>query len=499
MKEHSTITTASGPELSQTDAAQNVKTQAGSTEATAPAAADPLVATGVEQIPLVPGAGASPKMSSSPTPMAASTNVVVGDPEPVVAKPVVKIIGIQEIVRSKTGITSWKPPFEAAEGSESGIQAIVERAESVRSPLDATPVPTGTTPYGTTDELFTRLQEAIAAQTFLPTQTSSLLTYWTISTWFSDGLSLAPGLVIVAPEFEGDRVLRTLRSFCRYPLMLTRAEVSSLKKVNWYTTPTLLFYDPNVTKQMATILGCTTSRSYMVGDADGYKDFYGPKAIYVGEEVSVDRIPRSSLQVRLQPTAPASATQHSLPLTEAAVQNLQNQLLRYRLKNLVKVYHSDFDASALTSDTRAVANALGACIVDSPELQSKLVSLLRPIESQRQADRSTCIEAVTLEATLNLCHQSKAQILVGEIATEVNRIAQARGERLHYSAETIGHRLKKVGLSTRRLGKAGKGLAMDLATMARIHELASVYGDVGLEQDENNLHCPLCTENKCLM
>jgi hypothetical protein len=117
-------------------------------------------------------------------------------------------------------------------------------------------------------------------------------------------------------------------------------------------------------------------------------------------------------------------------------------------------------------------------------------------QAQDQADRSTGIEAVTLEATLNLCHQSKAQILVGEIANEVNRIAQARGERLHYSAETIGHRLKKVGLSTRRLGKAGKGLAMNLATMTRVHYLAAVYGGVGLDQDKNNLHCPLCTERK---
>lgn len=75
-------------------------------------------------------------------------------------------------------------------------------------------------------------------------------------------------------------------------------------------------------------------------------------------------------------------------------------------------------------------------------------------------------------------------------------MAEARAERLHYSAETFGHQLKKIGLSTRRLGKAGKGLAMDLATTARIHELASVYGDVGLEQDESNLHCPLCIEKK---
>lgn len=88
------------------------------------------------------------------------------------------------------------------------------------------------------------------------------------------------------------------------------------------------------------------------------------------------------------------------------------------------------------------------------------------------------------------------ELFVGEIANEVNRIVQARGERLHYSAETIGHRLKKIGLSTRRLCKVGKGLVMDLATMTRAHELAAAYGGIGLEQDENNLHCLLCFENK---
>jgi len=121
--------------------------------------------------------------------------------------------------------------------------------------------------------------------------------------------------------------------------------------------------------------------------------------------------------------------------------------------------------------------------------------LLTPVESQRQVDRATGLEAVTLEATLSLAHQGKAQVYVGEIAAELNQIMHARGECLRYSAETIGHCLKKIGLSTRRLGKGGKGLVMDLATTTRAHELAPAYG-VGLEPDENNLHCPLCTETK---
>jgi hypothetical protein len=279
-------------------------------------------------------------------------------------------------------------------------------------------------------------------------------------------------------------------------MMLTRADIPSLQKLNWHTTPTVLFYDPNISKQMVTTLGCTSTRGYLINDGGEYKDFFGPKALFLGGEVSFDRIPRCSLLVRLQPTASARATQHSLRAIEAVVQDLQNQLLRYRCKNLVRVYNSDFDAPILTTETRAIANALGACVIDSPELQLQLISLLTPVENQRQADRSTSLEASTLEATLNLAHAGKAQILVNEVANEVNRIAIARGERLHYSAETIGHRLKKIGLVTRRLGRAGKGLVMDLATMTRAHELAVVYGGAGLEQDETNRHCPLCTGNK---
>jgi hypothetical protein len=404
---------------------------------------------------------------------------------------VVRISGITEIGRDgkTSGITSWKPPFEVEKRFEASFEEIFNRAESVRIPMDAVPVPTGSTPYGTTDELFDRLQKAIAVQACLSERASLLLAYWTLSTWFPDALSLAPGLAIVGPGYEGDLVLCALRNFCRYPLMLTRADISSLKNVNWKTTPTLLFYNPYVTKHMTSLLSCTATRGHLVSDAGYYRDFFGPKALYLGEEVSADRIPLCSVQVNVFPTATACATERAPRLTELEVQDLQNMLLRYRLKNLVRVYHSDFDASVLTSDTRAIANALGACIVDSPALQSELIALLTPFENQRQADRSTSLEAITLEAILNLAHAGKAQILVAEVATEVNRIARARGERLLYSAETIGHQLKKVGLVTRRLGKTGKGLVLDLATMTRAHELAAVYG-VGLDQEENRREQP---------
>jgi hypothetical protein len=490
MQEASTSTTAGGSSLLQAGSDLNVD----SAESNAPAAnaADGPSRGPEEESPQGTVGVAAHDVSSAGRETCASHSPA--------ANPVVRVSGLKEIGRDgKTSrINSWKLPFQVEKGLEASFVEICERAESLRDPLHSIPLPTGVARFESTIELFGRLQDAIAEQAPVPAHTSALLCFWTLSTWFNDALVFAPGLVIVGPAHEGDLVLRALRNYCRYPLMLTRADVSSLQKVSWESTPTLLFYDPNVSKQMASILTCSASRGYMVGCAEGYKDFYGPKAIYVGQEAPVDRTPRCYLQVSVNP-ANAGTRKLAVSSSESTVQTLQNQLMMYRQKNLVKVYHSQFDATVLTSETRAITNALGACLVDAPNLQSELIGLLTPVESQRQADRATSFEAVTLEAALNLAHAGKAQIFVGEVTKEVNCIVEARGERLRFSAEKIGHLLKKVGLVTRRLGKSGNGLVLDLATLTRVHELATVYGGVGLDRDEMNLHCSLCAEIKSLM
>jgi hypothetical protein len=382
---------------------------------------------------------------------------------------------------------------------EPSIAQFENRAYWRLVPFDGSPTPTKGESYGTTEGLFSRLQQAIVEQAGVSEDCSALLTFWTISTWFSDALSLAPGLAIVGPPHEGDRLLRTLTNFCRNPLLLWRANLAPMKRAEWETTRTLLFFDPCLTRQMAAMLGCTTRPGYRLGynagDQQRYRDFFGPKAVYLGEQVSADRIPRCSLVVNLSPTT-GSPTEREAQSHELVMQQLQNQLLYYRLRNLLHAYNSDFRASELTSDTAAIANALGTCIVDAPELQAKLISLLTPVEDQQKTDRSTGIEGTTIEATLNLCHRGKDQILVGEIATEVNALAKQRSERLTYSAEKIGHTLKRLGLSTRRLGKAGKGLLMDPVTISRLHDLAAMHGGAGLDACETNLNCPLCATKK---
>jgi hypothetical protein len=47
-----------------------------------------------------------------------------------------------------------------------------------------------------------------------------------------------------------------------------------------------------------------------------------------------------------------------------------------------------------------------------------------------------------------------------------------------------------------QVDQAGNGLTLDQPTKIHIHEVAAAYpGEDSIEKDEN-LHCPLCTQNE---
>jgi hypothetical protein len=481
-------------DLAETGSAPNVNPASRLTEASVREATDPVARAGEKKQLTIGGAGTG--TSSNPARLTvADAKPDAGQSDDRLANEAVQVKGIVEIARgSKAKLMICTPPFDVERGSEPGFLQMIERAQLLREPFTGTPVPTCAAPYGSTDDLIHRIQKEIAAQTLLSASTSSLLSFWALSTWFHDALPLAPGLIITGPAFEGDVVLRTLRSFCRYPVLLTRADTSTLKRLIWVTPPTLLFFDPNISKQMVTIVGCSTSRGYLIESEGKNRDFYCPKAIYLGEQAPLDRMPHCSLHVHLNPAR--TAVSKIAPSLESIAQSFQNQLLEYRLKNLARVYNANFEVpTMITPETGAIVRALGACIVGSVQLPSELISLFGSVADQQRADRSTSPQAVTLEAILNLAHAGRATILVAEIAAEASGINHARGGRLDYSAEAVGHALKKVGVSTRRLGKAGKGLEMDSPTMTQLHELAAGYG-VGSEHNEENLRCPWCAEPK---
>jgi hypothetical protein len=144
----------------------------------------------------------------------------------------------------------------------------------------------------------------------------------------------------------------------------------------------------------------------------------------------------------------------------------------------------EFAPLGLSGETRAIANALGSCIVEAPRLQTQLVALLKAQARQQVADRFGGDEALVTGAALALCRPDKSEFFVKEIAAEANRLVEARGETRKISPETAGHKLKKVGMFTRRLGQSGNGLTLNQATRTRLYEIAASYlGEDSIPED----------------
>lgn len=461
--------------------------------------------------PEEPGTPA-PVLPQNDTPEATASNADAGpenqaasdapsSPETPATTPITKVDGIPEWVRTTTGkLKNIQCRYSLPPDEASLFEKSRARAEYTRHPWETMLVPTGYAAYGTTEELFARIKLAIAEQTHLSDKDNALITLWVFSTWFHDVLSIAPGLVITGPAHEGDAVLRALYAFCYHPVLVAGMTGAALSSIQWDKKPTLLIFEPNLSRRLAALLCSSTRRGYMAlrtvpGASRSAFDYYGSKAIYAGEDPPIRAMLQHCVHINALP-ASGVYTEHMAPISEKMTQSLQNQLLRYRWEHLPEVSKLELSAAGFSPDFNAIASALGECIVDAPDLQNELVLLLTPYSEQQIAERLDDLGTLSVGAALALCHQGKDQILINEIAAEVNRVLKDRGEKIQYSPEKVGHRMKKAGLFSQRVSAAGNGFFLDHATRVRIHELATAYGCVGLTDNKENLHCSLCKQNK---
>jgi hypothetical protein len=221
---------------------------------------------------------------------------------------------------------------------------------------------------------------------------------------------------------------------------------------------------------MAALLDASNKPGYFVSSGKDVWQFYGAKCIYLGEDGN-ERVvgPRS---IHIHAGRNASAAVRPLPANEV-VQDLQNQMLYYRLVAHGRVASSNFRGARLLPELCALAQVLAAPFEGDPELQKGIVELLKELDEQVRVDRSCGLSAVVLRAVLWYCHQpDQQQVFVREIASTANQIYSEEGESLKSSNEAVGHLLKNLGLYTRRLGNAGRGLMLDKATQSRAHELS---------------------------
>jgi hypothetical protein len=304
----------------------------------------------------------------------------------------------------------------------------------------------------------------------LPEKQCLLLAHWSIATWFADFLPFIPSMVITGPAAAADLLLRTLVAVCRRPLLLADASPAVLSALPLAgLMPTLLMREPQMNKRMVALLGASSQPGYFLRGNKDFQQFYCAKCVYIGEHANHQLLTPDSIHIHAGGNSLRSLT--PLP-TEDVIQDFQDRLLLYRILRHDDVASSKFLAVRFRPEVCAIAQVLGASTADLG-LRNGIVELLREHDEQSRVDRATGQDGTVLKAVLRHCHQpDQQQVFVREIAATANQIYSDDGEALKITNETVGHVLKNLGLYTRRLGNAGRGLVLDKATQARVHELS---------------------------
>jgi hypothetical protein len=356
--------------------------------------------------------------------------------------------------------------------------------ELIRTSLSQIPVPQlGKQPYGSTRELLQTLGGFFQKHGPCSEPNTQLLAYWVLSSWFTDCLPFGCNRA-----GAGSRVLLLLLScVCRLPFLLAAVGPAAFASLPMEFTPTLLIREPELNKRMADLLRASAQRNCVTVGPRGVRDLYCAKAVFVRAYGDVALLGPYTVHIELAPKPDLVFRGERLPSREE-IQKLQNSLFTYRIFNNTEVVKSDFDA-ALSPNTRAVARVLGACIVGERALQAELLPLLTN-QDEKLIKHTADLEGTVLEALLLHCHQQQSKSLVREITKTVNQIYEERGERLKATVEEVGHKLKSLGLLTRRLGSAGRGLKFNEETQLLVHERAYAHQVISPDdRDEGCTHC----------
>ncbi len=335
-------------------------------------------------------------------------------------------------------------------------------------------LPTGIKEFGSTQELFFSIQALLKKHVPMPTRDHSLLSYWAMATWFPDFLPFLPSLAVTGTPSAADFLLQTLVAVCRRPILLAEVSPAALSALPiGELMPTLLIRELQISKRMAALLDASTQPGYLVSSGKDFQQFYCPKCIYLGEHAE-DQL-RSAHNIQIHVGGNSVRPMHRPP-TEEAINDFQNRLFTYRLLSRDKVAGSKYRVSVFRPEICAIAEALGAVIVDDAELQGGITKLLEERDEQARVDRANGQNGVVLRAVLIHCHENTQEhVFVREIAATANEIYREEGESLKINNETVGHVLKSLGLYSRRLGTAGRGLILDKATQTRVHRLSQAY------------------------
>jgi hypothetical protein len=374
------------------------------------------------------------------------------------------------LVRSQQGVLDLKPAL-----SHGGRMYVPIRME--RSVSKAVCFPTRVAPAESTKKLFTDVHALLRRYLAQLDPCITAMVFEIFASWMSPVLPIAPILWIFAPAGSPKNLaLQMLSMLCRRPLRLAGFRRGDISRVPASLQATLLLDEPDLRPEMQTLLQSSTHRGTRIISSRGIVDFYGPKIIFSRKLPRGTAVETDALRIALIPVAgqlPPLDKKGEAEITG----EYQARFQAYLLRNSSRVQLPSFDVSQFSVPMQDLARMFGAAIVGDGELQQRILPLLRVQDEEIRADRASAFDSIVLEAILSFIHQDGwTKVRIDTLAEKVSAIYKGRGFNEEPSPESVGWAVKRVGIPSGRINRAGNGIELNVSTCRLVHKLALSHG-----------------------
>jgi hypothetical protein len=370
-----------------------------------------------------------------------------------------------------------------------GVAAHVARAGVKYAPAAIDPnlkknlrLPTRVAPPETTEKLFTDVHELLARHLGQLDSCTTAMVCAVFASWMSPALSMAPILWIFSPAGSPRNLaLQLLSVLVRRPLRLAGLRRTDIAHLPMLLQLTLLLDEPDPRPEMQMILRSSTHRGARMVSGHGLLEFFGPKIVFSHQLPCGTALETDALKAAMIPIAghlpPLDST-----MREEIAEEFQARLLGYFLRNAGNAQSAYFNANQFTLPVQDIARTLSAALIGDSGVLKRILPMLGVQDEEIRADRARVGDAVVVEASLSFIHQPGwTKVRTDAIAEKVSAIYKGRGSDQQPSAESVGRALKRLGIPSGRINRAGNGIELTVSVCQLIHKLALSYGVRAME------------------
>jgi hypothetical protein len=360
------------------------------------------------------------------------------------------------------------------------------------SVLDAVTLPTSSSDYESTEQLFSAIEKTFTDRGF-PHEVTFPTASFVFGTFFPECLpSLC--LMVTGPRPEGRLFLRLLTCVVRHALLLVELNVATFCNIPMVLKPTLVVDHEKPGQAVCRLLAASETPGAFLARKGKFTEISSARAIYVGRMPSRFSLGEMTIRINLQPSHGQRLHLERIA-QDQIVSEFQPKLLVYRARNIRKVSSSDFDVPEFDSPQRMLVRSLGRCIVDAPKIQARLVSLFAAQQEMGRTDRWVDPQCVALESMLFHCHSGKditnGRLRILSVATTAETILKGRGEDQQVTPKALGSTLRDLGFADRRNGD-GYYIEITNEVRRKIHASARALSVPAMRQPV--VGCKECVE-----